>query len=160
MLSKRVYLTLFSIKSGSSWIKCCSGHESRTLSLAQHLVECLTPGLTSVSERTHEWWINEWRRSWAILANIVVFFFLFFSPLSMSMFFILCGVYLMWQHRRKCRQPRLTCLGSKWASKWRESALLRYSANTSFKGFLIKWPLIWRMPRPRRGMKWRHSGAY
>lgn len=45
------------------------------------------------------------------------------------MIFILWGVYLMWQLRKKCGQSRLMHLGSKWTWKWRESALLRYSVK-------------------------------
>lgn len=92
-----------------------------------------------------------------------VFFssFFFFLPLSRSMFFILRGVYLMWQHRKKCRQPRLMCLGSNGLhSEGNQPSWDIQLTSTSLKGILFKWPLLWWMPRTRRGMKGKHTVAY
>lgn len=67
-------LNLFSAKSGSSWAKCYSGHESRGSSFAEHLiqhpVECPTSRL--MTEWANEWineWMNQSVRTSAVLAK-------------------------------------------------------------------------------------------
>lgn len=59
---KRVYLTLFSTKSGSSWARCCFGHESRGSGFARLIL--------SIWQSTDtDWWWNEWIRTLVIMIN-------------------------------------------------------------------------------------------